>query len=465
MKPYLKQTRATNISSNNTPLTYAAAYGWTSGQVKTNSCIHICSFGGNINGVHTKVGNNIYLVTNSDYHKYCKYVGVKPSTLYLYIHTPDAVTEDDAGYTENVLDCSMCCLNECIVVIDIFPQSNDFYDCFQTMLPGHRLEDGTLLKPTQISISWGCSENQSSDQDRTLLPELIKNCGVDVFSASGDYGATNGTNKLMVDHPSCIPHIIGVGGTTITSMNPFTEKVWNQNGLATGGGYSRFFSKPSYQTSSGLKRMIPDITAVGDPTTGACLFIRNVKSGGYGGTSMSAPFVCSLYAIIKYKHGVIKPLYSFLYKANCFNDIIVGNNKDNGKGYNATKGIDPCSGLGSIQWNKLIRYLSPNIPEPTTPTPKPTTPKPQPKPTPSKPPKPQPKPPKPAPKPKELSLTLQMNKSYPFPFPYKHKSDGITIQNKMIRGSKLGTFMVSAPSFRIHINVIRNTNVRFALTT
>jgi len=429
MKPYLKQTRSKQVGYNNTPLTFAKAYKWTGGQVKTNSCIHICSFGGNINGIHTKVGKNIYLVTNSDYHQYCRHVGVKPSILYLYIHTPDSITEDDSSYIENVLDCSMCCLNKCKVVINIFPQSNDFYDCFQTMLPGHTLDNGTLLKPTEISISWGCSENQSSKRDRSLLPELIKNCGVDVFSASGDYGATNNTNKLMVDHPSCIPHIIGVGGTTITSMNPFTEKVWNQNGLATGGGYSRFFSKPSYQTSLGKKRMIPDITAVGDPNTGASLCIRGIISGGYGGTSMSAPFVCCLWSIIKCKYKVKKPLYSFLYKANCFNDITVGDNKDGILGYNATKGIDPCSGLGSIQWDRLILYLSPK------------------------------------PNPKELSLNLQMNKSYPFPFPYKHKTDGIIIQNKMIRGTKLGTFVVSSPAFRMHINVVRNTNVRFALTT
>lgn len=424
MKPYLKTPKGTSGYSN-TPITYAAAYGWTGGQVKTNSCIHICSFGGTINGTHTKVGKNIYLVTNSDYHTYCKAIGVQPSTLYLYIDNPSAVTSDENAYIENILDCSMCCMNQCKIVVSIFENKEevDFYYCFQKMLSGHLLSDGTLLKPTQISISWGCSEIYASTNDQTLLPDVVKNCGVAVFSASGDYCATNGTDELMVDHPSSVPYIIGVGGTTITSINPLKEKVWNQNGYGTGGGYSKFFSKPSYQTSAGTKRMIPDITAVGDPDTGVRLCIRGTFSDGYGGTSMSAPFVCSMYAICQHKYGITLPLYSFLYKANCFNDIVVGNNKDNGLGYNATVGYDVCSGLGSIQWSKLIRYLDPSPPSPRRiPT---------------------------------LFLKIKVNKRYFFPYPIQFKSAVLIVQPKYIMANKVGNFIISNASMSLNVTVLR----------
>lgn len=425
MKPYIKKSHS--VSYKNTPLTYSNAYGWR-GQVKTNSCIFICSFGGNLNGNRTKVGNNIYLVTNSDYHTYCKSIGVKPSTLYLYIHSPDAISEDDASYTENVMDCCMCCMNQCTIVLSIFPQTNDFYDCFQTMLPGYTV-NGTLLKPTQISISWGCPENQISSNDRYLLPGLIQSCGVPVFVAAGDDNATDGTPGLMVDFPASCPYLISVGGTTITSMNPFKEKVWNHDGSGTGGGYSQIFSKPSYQTCSGNKRAVPDICAVSDPDTGIRLCINGVMSYGFGGTSMAAPYICSMYGIFQSNYGIKVPVYSFLYKVNCFNDITSGNNKTNKLGYTATKGYDLCSGLGSIQWDKLVNYLSKSI------TPKP-----------------------------KISIKLQLHKSYPF-LPIQHNSSALIIKNNKIRASKLGNYIVSTPRFLFHINVVRNTNVRFALTT
>lgn len=428
MKPYLKSTRDTKAGYNNTPMTYATAYGWTGGQVKTDSCIFICSFGGNINGTHTKVGDNIFLVTNSDYHTYCKSIGVQPSTLYLYIDEPDAITTNQGEYVENILDCSMCCMNQCTLVVSIFPQTYDFYDCFQKMLNGYTVS-GSLLKPTHVSISWGCSEIYASTDDQTLLPALIQSSGIPVFSASGDYNATNGTDVLMVDHPSCCPYIIGVGGTTITSMSPFQEKVWNQNGYGTGGGYSQFFSKPSYQTSSGTKRAIPDISAVADPDTGARLCIHGKFEGGYGGTSMSAPFVCSMYAICQYKYGIKEPAYSLFYKANCFNDIVIGDNKDSGLGYNATVGYDPCSGLGSIQWNKLINYL---VPPPPPPPPKPTPPR---IPT--------------------LFIKIKVNKRYAFPYPIRFKSSVLIVQPKYIIAKRVGKYVISNSTMILNVTVVK----------
>jgi len=427
MKPYLKSTR---VNFNNTPITYATAYGWTE-QVKTNSCLFICSFGGTINGTHTPVGDKIYLVTNSDYHTYCKSIGVESSTLYLYIDTPSAITTDPDSIIENVMDCSMCCMNQCTIVLSIFSGLADFYNCFQTMLAGYTFNDG-ILKPTHITISWGCPENQISSIDKNV-PSLIENCGVSIFAASGDNNATDGTNTLMVDFPSSCPYIIGVGGTTLKSTNPLVETVWNNSGYGTGGGVSQLFSKPSYQTITGTKRMVPDVCAVSDPNTGVTLCINGTISGGYGGTSMAAPFVCAMYAICQYKYNITAPLYSFLYKANCFHDIVSGNNV----GYSATIGYDPCTGLGSILWPKMMEYLS------TTPKPIPTT--------------------------SKISIKIQVNKTYPFSYPITYISPTIKIQKKSIRVSKIGNFIITIPTpsmlYQFTIIVVRNINIRFALST
>ena len=93
--------------------------------------------------------------------------------------------------------------------------------------------------------------------------------GVTVTAASGDDGATDGVadKKLHVDLPACLPPVLACGGTRLdTSKGTITsETVWNElakNEGATGGGVSRIFALPSYQSKAGVpvirKPSLPD---------------------------------------------------------------------------------------------------------------------------------------------------------------------------------------------------------------
>src|SRR4029434_8286702 len=105
--------------------------------------------------------------------------------------------------------------------------------------------------------------------------------GVTVTAASGDDGATDGVadKKLHVDLPACLPPVLACGGTRLdTSKGTITsETVWNElakNEGATGGGGSRIFALPSYQSKAGVPthpetkfagRGVPDVAGDADP--------------------------------------------------------------------------------------------------------------------------------------------------------------------------------------------------------
>jgi kumamolisin len=111
--------------------------------------------------------------------------------------------------------------------------------------------------PTAISISWGQSEDQWTAQARTAMDEAFADAGalgVTVTAAAGDDGsADNETDRRAhVDFPAASPGVLGCGGTTL-SVEPTSETVWGGSGRgATGGGVSRTFPLPAYQSSAGV---------------------------------------------------------------------------------------------------------------------------------------------------------------------------------------------------------------------
>jgi kumamolisin len=136
------------------------------------------------------------------------------------------------------------------------------------------------------------------------------------------------------------------------------EAAWNDgaSGGASGGGYSAVFAAPSWQTGTGGKnwRGVPDVAGDADPETG-----YNVRVDGsdtvIGGTSAVAPLWAGLLALanqtVGRRVGFVNPV---LYQnPNAFTDITSGNNN----GYDAAKGWDPVTGLGSPKGNLVIAAL------------------------------------------------------------------------------------------------------------
>ncbi|HLI59846.1 MAG TPA: S53 family peptidase [Solirubrobacteraceae bacterium] len=286
-----------------------------------------------------------------------------------------------------------------------------------------------------VSTSWGACEAAAGTSllsaENTLFEEAAVQ-GEAVFAAAGDNGADDcGNGTRSVDDPASQPYVTGVGGTTMTSSSPgIPETVWNDSsygGGAGGGGVSRQWASPSYQsavaipqntiscsgtpgggTTSTSCREVPDVSADADPNTG-----YNILWNGQwllaGGTSAAAPTWAALVALadsssacttnqvrVGFANAVLYGLPS-----TDFLDVTSGNNTDGVSGYAARGGYDMASGLGAPAGAALIPALcattrtvtaSPTTTttqtttpatttpptNPTTPAPAPTTPAPAP---------------------------------------------------------------------------------------
>jgi subtilase family serine protease len=245
--------------------------------------------------------------------------------------------------------------------------------------------------------------------------------GVTVLGSSGDGGTANGKKSPVggpnagsvfpfptVEWPASDPLVTGVGGTylctdatatsgrVVDSLNP-PAKCQANPGVAevgwtfSGGGFSHVFAKPDYQsvlptgsTPIDTMRGVPDIGLQASAGTGALVFLSlppdglsglicgavPCSTGWYdiGGTSLSAPQWAGLVAIADQINGgglgLINPgLYRIgadpsRYAAG-FYDVTTGNNTADPtvRGYPATTGWDPITGLGTPNAAALLPDL------------------------------------------------------------------------------------------------------------
>ncbi len=231
----------------------------------------------------------------------------------------------------------------------------------------------TTHKPSVVSISWGGSEDSWTAQGRSQMEQVLTEAGglgVTVAAAAGDNGSTDNVTdgQQHVDFPASAPHALACGGTTLhaTGAQISSETVWNTPAHGTtGGGVSRQFALPSYQSAAKVPtnvdtgspgRGVPDVSADADPTTGYA-----VRADGQdqtvGGTSAVAPLWAGLIALLNQSAGAplgfVQPrLYPLLGSA-AFRDITSGNNGS----YSAGPGWDACTGLGSPDGAALDQQL------------------------------------------------------------------------------------------------------------
>jgi kumamolisin len=236
-----------------------------------------------------------------------------------------------------------------------------------------------------ISTSWGLCESQegtsAASSENTLFQEAATQ-GQTIFAASGDSGSEDcGTNSLAVDDPGSQPFVTSVGGTTMPALGPPpTQSVWNNSSGAGGGGISRLWQMPSYQSGApaslnvvnsgssgtpcaagagGLCREVPDVSADADPNTGYAIFWKGSWIG-IGGTSAAAPTWAGFTALVNGSSGCGGTPVGFanplLYAAAGsafsadFSDITSGNNDGtgtNGGKFAAGPGFDMATGLGT----------------------------------------------------------------------------------------------------------------------
>ncbi|KAJ7498550.1 subtilisin-like protein [Mycena latifolia] len=224
--------------------------------------------------------------------------------------------------------------------------------------------------PLAISTSYG-------DDEQTVPESFAKRVcagfaqlgarGVSLMFSSGDGGVGDGDPD-----PATQECITNDGLNRVLSprlVEPSSSRSMRQAVSFSGGGFSDYFERPSYQeaavnaflsklpkgTYSGLfnpkGRAIPDVAAQSD-------FFRVFVGGRafhIGGTSASSPAFTGFVALLndgRLKKGLpsLGFLNPLLYSkaASGFNDITVGSNPGCGTpGFNTTKGWDAVTGLGT----------------------------------------------------------------------------------------------------------------------
>lgn len=243
----------------------------------------------------------------------------------------------------------------------------------------------------QMSMSYGIGETYTTasqvQTDDQYFAELAS-AGVTVFASSGDSGSTPGpygagdeSGPLQACSPASDPYVTSVGGTSVTLASNGTvssESIWNNSYGAGGGGVSEYFTRPYWQTGSGMPsgttRLVPDVASAADPLTGAVVII-NGSHVTYGGTSWSSPVWAGFCALFNQNRASVSLpsiglLGPYIYPQNgfsSFRDITSGSNATSSSAgkYAATTGYDMASGLGVPNVQTLaqtLRTYSPILP-------------------------------------------------------------------------------------------------------
>ncbi len=163
--------------------------------------------------------------------------------------------------------------------------------------------------------------------------------GIGVYFSSGDCGTeVSGSSSCPFvspyptpDWPASSPWVTAVGGTALgvgASGQRVVETGWGTSSYnceaaapytcvdkgwlyGAGGGFSRLFAAPPYQSALGYKtRAVPDVSALADPQTGYLIGqTQTFPNGAYydeyriGGTSLASPIFAGLMALADQKAG------------------------------------------------------------------------------------------------------------------------------------------------------------------
>lgn len=264
-----------------------------------------------------------------------------------------------------------------------------------------------------ISQSYGSCELETPNSDALAFQQMAQQAnaqGITWLAAAGDSGGADCDDSqnpgLAVDLPGSVPEVTSLGGTefvegsgqywraTNTSsgesvISYIPETTWNdsvQDGSpsAGGGGASIYFTKPSWQTGTGVPadnaRDVPDVSLNASADHDGYFVYTSGQLQVYGGTSVAAPSFAGIVTLLNQylvssgaqsKPGVgnINPkLYSLARSApSAFHDVTTGNNivtvscgsrsagcSATPVGYSAGKGYDEATGLGSVDAYRLV---------------------------------------------------------------------------------------------------------------
>jgi kumamolisin len=241
----------------------------------------------------------------------------------------------------------------------------------------HRAVFDDINRPQVVSVSWGNAEKTWADTSRDAMQAVLADAirlRVSVVFAAGDLLATSGVadGKLHVWFPASSPYALGCGGTAPTlggaGASIAAEAVWKQGLTGTGGGISDVFPIPAYQSKLTLpvslndgaaRRGVPDVACAAAGTPGYRI-VLNGQAVVKDGTSAATPLWAALLAIANTERedpiGFVNPtLYS---NSELCRAITQGDNRVDGRGYEAGPGWNACTGLGVPKGADILAALA-----------------------------------------------------------------------------------------------------------
>jgi kumamolisin len=227
----------------------------------------------------------------------------------------------------------------------------------------------------QLSISLGLGEKFMGGPNGEVRTQhhkflMLAAAGVNVFVSSGDAGSKpddsghGATGPTQAEYESSDSTVVGVGGTSL-KLTPAGAVKSEVGWTSSGGGKSIFFPRPAWQKGEGVPggraRLVPDVSLVADPGTGAFL-VLNGQVVQMGGTSWSAPVWAGFCALLNEARAkarkpflpYLNPLLYPLQGTACFRDINSGCNGD----FTAGPGYDMVTGLGVPNVKELMKALT-----------------------------------------------------------------------------------------------------------
>lgn len=261
-----------------------------------------------------------------------------------------------------------------------------------------------------VSVSYGACEQSLSAAENTFYGNVWLQAaaqGIAVLVSSGDSGAAGCQSSAAsrgtfpaVNGLGSSPYATSVGGTQLddggnplrywgTTNDPTTRKSvllpipevsWNESGsmaggqgvLASGGGASALYARPSWQSvpgvPAGTRRLVPDVAVSAGSRAPYYLVHLGSLTAVYG-TSAGAPAFAGVAGLLEESAGGrLGSLNPILYELgrrqyaegtiSVFRDVTSGSNTVPGvEGFDAGPGYDAVTGLGSPDGAALVAAL------------------------------------------------------------------------------------------------------------
>jgi subtilase family serine protease len=252
-------------------------------------------------------------------------------------------------------------------------------------------DDAAILSATKFAIqnnlgdviSMSFSEAESCPSAAFLADEHAAFAqavaqGITLVASSGDMGAAqhscNGAPVSGVGTPASDPLVTSVGGTHLT-LDPTTdayvsEVSWSDMAGASGGGFSSIYGRPTYQApllKHGEGRGVPDVAWSSALVGGATLVAIHGRIGPTAGTSSGTAAWAGIAALANWTAGHrLGELNRIIYRAikgesaeGRFHDITSGGNGLGPfRGFEASTGWDPVTGLGTPDVGNLLAWVA-----------------------------------------------------------------------------------------------------------